>query len=151
MLKDFHTLRKQPSGKRVIDQVSGNRQQPHIMWVHFAVALQGPKIIGIPAFGPQAFEYSPISATASRADLTCQESAEIFDHPIVVEQGVVDIEQENPRRFSGTFGCGPATHFRLLVLRWRGVFRRGGRGVSGDSGLQRHSRTSGRSSPCTAM
>src|SRR5581483_875212 len=77
MLKDFHTLRKQPSGKRVIDQVSGNRQQPHIMWVHFAVALQGPKIIGIPAFGPQAFEYSPISATASRADLTCQESAEI--------------------------------------------------------------------------
>ena len=59
------------------------------------VALQRAQIVGIAQLGSQLFEYGPIALLPLMADLQLQVTFQIRRHPIVVEQGVIDIKQKD--------------------------------------------------------
>ena len=86
---------KQPVGERVVDQERRHRQQVRIARVHQSVALQGAQVVGVAELGAQRLEDLEVQLGPRGADLLEQVAAEVGAHPVVVEQGVVDVEQED--------------------------------------------------------
>src|SRR5438270_1783791 len=59
-----------------------------------AVALERAEVIGVAKLGPELFEDLPVALLALAAEGGLQVAPQILLDPIVVEQGVIDVEQE---------------------------------------------------------
>ena len=59
------------------------------------IALQGPKIIAVAEIGEQLFEDRPIAVAACRPELALQMSTQIGLDAVIVDQGVVDIDEKH--------------------------------------------------------
>ena len=70
-------------------------QEVRITRVLDAVSLQGAEVIGIAEFHAQPFKDSPVTALSLGPECLCEMPLQVGDDPIVVEQGVVDIQQED--------------------------------------------------------
>jgi len=81
--------------KRVIHQEGGHEQQPRIVHVAEAVALQRAQIVRVAQLGAQRFEDCPVAIAARDAELALEMTPEIVLHAVVVEQRVVTIEQKH--------------------------------------------------------
>jgi hypothetical protein len=84
--------------KRVIDQERGHSEQLRVIEVLQPVALQGPEVIGVPELRSQPLEQRPVTVAAGAAKLTLQVFAQVPLNGVVVDQGVVDIEQKDDFR-----------------------------------------------------
>src|SRR6188472_301404 len=110
MLAHLKGVREQAIGKRVIDQKTGNGQKMWLVRLLTAVALQCAQIIGVTQFSPQLLEDAPITVCPFAPDLLFQMTLDVLGHAIVIQQGVVDIEQEHDSAWSP--GCSS------LPLHW---------------------------------
>jgi hypothetical protein len=63
-----------------------------------AIRLQRPEVIRIPEFGAKAIEDYPVFLLQQVTDGLIQVPHQIADHPIAVEQRVIDVEQVRDRR-----------------------------------------------------
>ena len=91
--------RIQPLGIGVVDQECRCRQQA--LRIHarafdvVAVALQRAQIIDESEFGAQGLQGRPEALGTGDAEFSLEMLAQVGDHAIPIEQGVVDIEQVN--------------------------------------------------------
>src|SRR5262249_15007568 len=60
-----------------------------------AVALQGAEVVGVAQLGPQLLEQGPVALLPLGPEGGGQVGAQVGGHPVVVQQGVVDVEQED--------------------------------------------------------
>ena len=60
-----------------------------------AVALQGTEVIGVTQLLAQLLEQRPVAVPAGDAELAVQVRAQVGLHPVVVEQGVVNVDEED--------------------------------------------------------
>jgi len=60
-----------------------------------SVSLQCAEIVGVAKLGAELLEDLPVAPFAFLAECADEVTAEIIDHRVVVEQGVVDVEQEH--------------------------------------------------------
>ena len=61
------------------------------------VALQRPQIVAVAELGEQVFEDRPIAVAAGGAELAFEVALEVALDMVVVDQGVVDVDQKNGR------------------------------------------------------
>jgi hypothetical protein len=90
--------RVEPVGEGVIDQERGQREEVGIARVLEAVALERSQVIGVAQLPAQILEQSPVALLPLRADLLVQELLEVLGDPVVVEERVVDVEEEDDAR-----------------------------------------------------
>ena len=93
---------KKAIGKRISDQEIGDGEEFGIARVLDAVALQGSQVIRIAELGPKDFEDLPIALGAVGADLALQVTFEVGSDLVIIEEGVVDVEEEDG--FGGRHG-----------------------------------------------
>src|SRR5512140_783157 len=87
--------RIEPVRKRIVHEERGHLQQARIVRVIETVALQGAEVIRVTQLGSQLLEDLPIAIPALGPELAREVRAQIVLHPIVVEQRVVAVEQED--------------------------------------------------------
>ena len=81
-------------GEGIVHQKRGHQQQLRVVEILEPVALQGAEIVRIAELRAQLFENRPVAITLGTAELTFEMLAEILLHGIVIEQGIVHIEQK---------------------------------------------------------
>ena len=59
------------------------------------VALQGAEVIAVAKFGEQFLKDRPVALAAARLRITVEVALEVVLDAVVVEQGVIDIDQKN--------------------------------------------------------
>src|SRR6516225_2277730 len=64
------------------------------------ISLQGAKIVGVAELGAELLENGPIVIPARRVEALFEVPAEVGLDRIVVDEGVIDVEEEDG------FGCG---------------------------------------------
>ena len=85
-------------------------EQAQIVHVLDAVLLQGAEVVRVADLRAPCLEDGPVALLAVAPDLALEVAHEVGNHPIVVEQGVVDVEQEHdarreiPRKAQGDCG-----------------------------------------------
>jgi hypothetical protein len=75
-----------------------HRRNPQDMWVAGvleAITLQGSEVIGIAKFVADFFKICPVARLALRATGCRQIGFQVIDDVIVIQKGVVDIEQKH--------------------------------------------------------
>ena len=82
-------------GKRILQQKVGDRHQMLVVRMVQAITLQRAEIIRVAQLGAQRFENLPVNLSALLANFRSQMGAQIGDHLVVVQQGVVHVEQKN--------------------------------------------------------
>src|SRR5512146_999486 len=98
MCNDVKRVRKQPVGERVVHQESRYCQQMGITRMCDAIALECTKVIGIAQLRSQLLEDGPIELFTLVTDFLLEMLFQISRDPIIVQECVVDIEQENDDR-----------------------------------------------------
>ena len=71
------------------------------------IALECAKIIGVPKLASQLLEDLPVSVVSGRTIFLLEVLPQMVLHTIIVEQGIVDIEQEDD--------LGPLAHACSLL------------------------------------
>src|SRR5208283_3769953 len=95
MADDRQRLRKDHGGERIVQEVFRHAQQVRIVIEPGAKRLQAAQIIGKSQSLAQGGEYLPVALPAASAERLLQTIAQIRAEAIVVQQGVVDIQQKN--------------------------------------------------------
>jgi hypothetical protein len=95
MLYHVERVREEPVREGVFDEVGRDGEQVRVVGVLDAVALEGAEVVGVAQFGAQLFEDDPVAPGALAPYLALQEAPEVAGDPVVVEQGVVHVEEED--------------------------------------------------------
>ena len=95
VLDRIQRIRIETGGKGIIDEKVRDGEQAGIAGILQAIALQGAEIIGVAKFGAQLLKNIPVNLLALRTDLLLEVALEISGDAIVIEQGVVDVEEED--------------------------------------------------------
>jgi len=82
-------------GERVIDEEIGDGEEPKFVGILGAITLESTKVIGVAQARSMLFENLPVVFRALRADFLDEMVFEIGSNAIIVEQGVIDVEEEN--------------------------------------------------------
>lgn len=122
VFNNVERIRKQAVSERIVDQIRRNGKQMRIVRVPQPIPLQCPKIIGIAKLVTEFFENIPVNLAPRRADLFVQKLTQVLSHAVVVEQGVVDVEEENCLH-SGNIVQKIRQYIRLLFNIRIGSFR----------------------------
>lgn len=88
-------LRVEAVRERILEQEVRHRHHVRIVRVVGPVALQCAQVVGVPELGPQLLEDRPAAPLPLGADLALQMAFQIGGDPVVVEQGVIHVEQED--------------------------------------------------------
>jgi hypothetical protein len=91
-------IRVEPRGEGIIDEEMRDGEQAGITGVFDAVALERAEIVGVAELGAELFEDFPVALLTLRADLLFQMVLEVVRNAVIVEQGVVDVEEEDEVR-----------------------------------------------------
>ena len=126
-LDDVERGRIEAVGERVLQEERGQPEHVRIVRVLHAVALQRPQVVGVAELGAQRFEDRPVALLTLGAERARQVPLEIGGHPVVVEQGVVDVEQEHDTTSARPAGGGAHLDPGAALPRGRG----GGKGLRG--------------------
>src|SRR5258707_8302322 len=94
-------------GEWVVDEEVGNREEARIMREFVAVLLQGAEVVRIAKLVAQAFEDPPVLIGVFGSDVVQEVVLEVGGDAIVVEQGVVNVEEKNDFG-AGSRGRSPA-------------------------------------------
>jgi hypothetical protein len=92
---DVEGIGEQTIGKGIVDQKARDGQEIWIMRIFTSVALERAQVVGIAEFSAKLLEEDPVFLSAIRANFAFEMTLEIDNDPIVVEQRIVDIKQEN--------------------------------------------------------
>src|SRR5215472_11753617 len=87
--------RIEPVGEWVIEQERGHFEDVRIARILDAVALEGAEIIRVAEFLAELLEQHPVALLPLSAKGPSQVFAQVGGDTVVVEQGVVDVEQKN--------------------------------------------------------
>ena len=82
-------------GEGIIDQPTRHSQHLRSMQILRPVTLQRAEVIGVAELAPQLFENLPIAIAGGGAVGLFEVFAQMRLHPIVVDERVVDVEQED--------------------------------------------------------
>src|SRR5271155_4674084 len=95
MLDDRQRLRKKQTGERVFQEVFRHAKQMRIVIEAGAKRLQTAQVIGNSKSLAQLLECPKVALPLLRAERLFQPRPEILSEAIVVEQGIVDIQQKD--------------------------------------------------------
>jgi len=87
----------EPVAKRVLEQVGSDPQELGVPQALEPVSLESAEIVGIAELGPELFEELPITPLALIADDLDEVAFQVLTDSVVVEKGLVDIDQEDQR------------------------------------------------------
>src|SRR5579884_4152232 len=96
-LQHLEGAREQPVGERIIDQERGHRQQLDLARMFDPVTLEGSDIVAIAQLREQILEDPPVALAGGAAKDALQMVLQILLYPIVVEQRIVHINEEDDR------------------------------------------------------
>jgi len=82
-------------GEGVVDEEMGDGEEPQFVGMLGAITLESTKVIGVAKARAMLFENLPVVFRALRADFLDEMVFEIGSDAIIVEQGVIDVEEEN--------------------------------------------------------
>src|SRR5262249_42090332 len=94
---DVERSRVQAVGEWVVHQVGGHCEQVDVRRMLDTVALQGAEVISISELREQLFKDRPIAVAAGGAEFAFEMALQIGLDPVVVQQCIVDIDQEDDR------------------------------------------------------
>ena len=94
----FQRTRIQPVGERVVEQEGGESQQGRFVIAVLAEGLRRPQVVGIAQFGSPRFVDRLVARLSVRAEVALQVRGQVGAEAVVVQQGVVDVEQEHHSR-----------------------------------------------------
>ena len=95
MVENVERAREEPVRERIRDEEVRDVEDAQVARALDAVALQGAEVVGVAELGPQLLEDRPVVGAAVGADLGVEVPAQVLGDPIVVEQRVVDVEEED--------------------------------------------------------
>src|SRR4051812_871386 len=81
--------------ERVFEEEMRGRQHMRVARESRAVHLERAEIIGVAECGADVLEDSPISLLALMPDLTLEMIPEVGRNAVVVEKGIIDVEEED--------------------------------------------------------
>jgi len=90
--------REETLRERIFDQERGQREKVRVARVFQPVALERSQVVGIAQLPAQRLEQRPVALLALGADLLVQELFQVLGDPVVVEERVVDVEEEDEPR-----------------------------------------------------
>ena len=114
--------------ERVIDQEERDQQQLRVVEVFQAVALQRPQIVGVTELIPQLLEDGPVALATRRAKLALQMLTQVVLDGIVIQEGIVHIEEKHELFAAARHVSFPCRFVAGSVLCARGP--QGSRGVN---------------------
>ena len=79
----------------IVDQPIGHPEDSRIVQIVEPVTFERAEIVGIAEFRPQRLEDRPVAVAGVRAEGRCEMRAEVVLDPVIVQQRVVDVEQED--------------------------------------------------------
>ena len=82
-------------GEGIIEQKERNTQQLRVVLVLQAIALQRAEVVRITELGAELLEDLPVTVPARKAHLALEVRAQITLHGIVIEKGIVDVEEKD--------------------------------------------------------
>src|SRR5262249_6083734 len=94
---------------RVVHEEGGHRQQLHLARMFDAEALEGADIVAIAQLGEQILQDSPIAGAGSDPIGPIEMVLQVLLDPVIVEQCVVDIDEEDDRMRQCHAALLPAT------------------------------------------
>src|SRR6516162_4098247 len=81
----------------IIEEKKRNTQQLLVIRMLQAIALQRAEVVRITELGAQLLEDLPVTVPARKAHLALEVRAQIVLHGIVIEKGIVDVEEKDGR------------------------------------------------------
>src|SRR5262249_43531817 len=85
----------EPIGERIVNEVVRDGEQVGIARGLDAVALKDAQVVGVAKLGAERLEDPPVALGALLAALALELALEIGGDAVVVEQGVVDVDEED--------------------------------------------------------
>src|SRR5215831_3244515 len=96
-LQHLQGVRVEPLSERVVHEEGGHRQQLHLARMFDTEALEGADIVAIAQLGEQILQDSPIAGAGSDPIGLIEMVLQVLLDPVIVEQCVVDIDEEDDR------------------------------------------------------
>jgi hypothetical protein len=123
-LDDIERPGEKAIGEGIVDEVRRNLEDVRLARALDAVALEGAEVIDVPELATQAFEDFEISLLSFGAERSIEVSLEIGDDMVVVEKGIVDVEEEDDAThgycIAVTLSASGGTEQAVLVQRYSG-------------------------------
>jgi hypothetical protein len=108
MCHDRERARVETFGERIVEQEVRHLQQPVVAVAvvidRVAIALQRAEVVDVTELGAELLEDRPVALGARSTEFALEMLPQVGDDPVVVEQRVVDIEQEDDARARDAHG-----------------------------------------------
>ena len=88
-------LRIKTIGEWIVHEKGGHAEEARIVGMLQPVPLERAEVVGVAELRPQVLEDRPVTITIRLTEFPLQVAGQILRHPIVVQQRVVDVEQED--------------------------------------------------------
>src|SRR5882724_9552808 len=93
--QDVERSRIEAIGERVVDQVRRHRHEVQVLRVLGPVALERAEVVAIAELDEERLENRPVPLTTRGAELPLEMALEVVLNPVVVQQRVVHVDQED--------------------------------------------------------
>ena len=93
----FESGREQTICERIIDEEGRHGKQLDVTRMLAPIPLQRTEVVAIAELGEKVFQDAPVAVASDAAIRTLEMIFQVLLNPVVVEQRVVDVDQENDR------------------------------------------------------